>query len=162
MRAWSHVEEEALRILAPLGGPAVAAAFDRSHGSIRHRASALHVSLRRRGFGTKLGQCGPAVMRKVVEASQASLCPACVKRPIAVARTGLCAACHLEGLRVVHEAEIATADAQRELWASRSKLMRRRRKFEAADVRAAETGDESATMDTQDATDPKETASCTR
>lgn len=101
-------------------------------------------------------------MRKVVEASQASLCPACVKRPIAVARTGLCAACHLEGLRVVHESEIAAADAQRELWAARSKLMRRRRTFaQAQDVSVAETGDGRGTMDVQDVTDPEE-RKCTR
>lgn len=156
MRAWSHAEEEALRILSPLGGPACAAAFDRSHGSVRHRASALHVSLRRRAFGTRLGQCGPAVLRKVVEASRASLCPACVKRPIAVRNTGLCAACHLENLRVVHESEIAAADAQRGLFASRSKLYRRRKA-----VSVAKTGDATATMETEQFTDPGE-ATCTQ
>lgn len=162
MKPWSHAEEQALILLAPLGGRAVAAAFDRSHGAVRHRASALHVSLRRRAFGTRLGQCGPAVLRKVVEASRASLCPACAKRPIAVKNTGLCGACHLENLRTVHEAEIATSDAQRGLWAARSKLHRRRRKFEAADVSVTKTGDGSATMVVLDATDPEETASCTQ
>jgi hypothetical protein len=126
VRPWSHAEEEALRVLSPLGGPACALAFDRSHGSIRHKAAQLGVSLRRRSYGTRLGQCGPAVLRKVVEFTESSLCPACAKRPIAVMQTGLCGPCHLEGLRVVHEAEIATADAQRGLWAARSKLRRRR------------------------------------
>lgn len=135
--------------------------FDRSQGSIRHKAAQLRLSLRRRGYGMKLGQCSQAALRKVKEYSQATLCPACAKRPIAVARTGLCGPCHLDGLRTVHEAEIATADAQRALWAARSKLRRRRRKFEAADLGAAGTGDGSATMDTQDASDPEETA-CTR
>ena len=124
-----------MRWLAPLGGPALALAFDRSHGSIRHKAAQLHVSLRRRSYGTRLGQCGPAVLRKVVEFSEATLCPVCAKRPIGVNRSGLCGPCHLNGLRVVHEVEIATADAQRNLWAARSKLRRRRRSMKQDQAR---------------------------
>ena len=162
MRPWSHAEEEALRILSPLGGRACALAFDRSNGSIRHKAAQIHVSLVRRSYGTRLGPCGPAVLAKVVEFSAASLCPACAKRPIGVLRTGLCGPCHLDGLRTVHEVEIATADAQRSLWASRSMLMRRRRTFaEAEAVFVAETSDDAATMVKEQFTDSGE-ATCTR
>ena len=65
-------------------------------------------------------------MRKIAEVSQANLCPACAKRPIGVKRSGLCGVCHLEALKTIHEEEIAKADMQRDLWASRSKLRRRR------------------------------------
>jgi hypothetical protein len=147
VRPWTHAEEEALRLLSPLGGPALALAFDRTPGSIRHKAAHLHVSLRRRSFGTHLGQCSPAVLRKVTEFSQASLCPGCAKRPIGVKQTGLCGPCHLEGLRTVHEVEIATADAQRGLWAARSKLKRRRRTLAELDtsLNGSATGSERVT-----------------
>jgi len=152
VKPWTYAEQEALRILSPLGGPACALAFDRSHGSIRHRASALGISLKRRSYGTKLGQCSQAALRKVKEYSEASLCPSCAKRPIAVAKTGLCGACHLDGLRTVHEAEIATADSQRRLWSSRAMLMRRRRSLAAAEsLDAADSGDGGGTMVVQDA-----------
>ena len=44
-------------------------------------------------------------------------------------RTGLCGRCHFQGLVAVHEEEIARLEGQRELWAARSKLQRRRREL---------------------------------
>lgn len=81
-RGWTHAEVEALRVLAPFGGPACALAFDRSVHSILQKAVRLGVSLRRKSCGTQMAQCGPAVLRKVTEFSQANLCPACAKWPI--------------------------------------------------------------------------------
>jgi hypothetical protein len=125
---WTHAEEEALRILAPLGARACAEAFDRSHESIKQKAKALGVSLKRKTFHPDLTLTyGPAVLRRIRDAATAPLCPACAKLPATVRKTGLCAPCHLEALKTVHEEEIAKVDAQRELWAARSKLRRRRR-----------------------------------
>jgi hypothetical protein len=47
----------------------------------------------------------------------------------------------------VHEIEIATADAQRGLWAARSKLRRRRTSAKAESLSATETGDGGATIE---------------
>lgn len=130
MRSWTHAEEEALRALAHLGGPALAEAFDRSHQSIKHKAMRLGIRLERRSCGTKVEPSSPAILRKIRELSEASLCPACAKRPIGVKRTGLCGPCHLEALTRIHEQEIVRIDEQRRLWAARSKLARRRRSLE--------------------------------
>ena len=130
MRHWTHAEEEALRILAPLGGPALALAFDRSLSSIHHRASALRISLRRKSLGSNSGVSSPATMKLIRRFAQASLCPACAKRPIGVKESGLCGKCHMDALRAVHEEAIAEADAQRALWASRAMLHRRRQSLE--------------------------------
>ena len=72
------------------------------------------------------------VLRRIRELTEAELCPACGKRLIGVRRTGLCGRCHFEGLVTVHEEEIARLEGQRELWAARSKLRRRRRELEKA------------------------------
>lgn len=133
MRSWTHAEEEALRFLASrLSGPELAAAFGRSHQAIRHKAWRLGIVLSGEGCGTDLEQQSPAVLRRVVEIIHAELCPSCGKRAIGVKSTGLCGPCHYERLREVHEEEIARLDAQRELWAARSKLHRRRGKVAAA------------------------------
>jgi hypothetical protein len=128
VRPWTHAEEEALRVLAPLGSRHLAKSFDRSVVSIQHKASQLRIRLGRKSNGSQLvvTDCTPATLRKVAELSQADLCPSCAKRPIGVKSTGLCGPCHLEALKAVHEEEIAKADAQRALWAARSKLRRRR------------------------------------
>jgi len=133
LRGWTHAEEEALRVLAPLGGPALAISFDRSLTSIYVRASRLGIRLGGKSCDRILKGSSPAIMRKITELSRTSLCPVCAKRPIGVNRTGLCGPCHLDGLRTVHEIEIATADAQRKLWAARSKLQRRRRSLDAVE-----------------------------
>jgi hypothetical protein len=128
MRPWTSTEEDALRILAPrLGGKACAAAFERSLKSVERKAAQLGVSLRRISCGGNPGEaCSPVVLRRVRELTLAELCPACGKRPISVKATGLCGRCHFDGLRIVHEDAIAKADGQLALWASRSKLQRRR------------------------------------
>jgi hypothetical protein len=127
VRSWTHAEEEALRYLASrLTGPELAVAFGRTHQAIRHKAWRLGIELTGGGRGTDLEQQTPAVLRRVVEIINAELCPCCGKRAIGVRRTGLCGPCHYERLREVHEEEIALIEAQRELWASRSKLRRRR------------------------------------
>lgn len=136
MRPWTSAELEALRILAPvLGGPGCARSFERSHSAIKQKASELGVSLRRpRGHQTDFRPlAGPTVLRRVRELTEAELCPACGKRLIGVKRTGLCGRCHFEGLVAVHEEEIARLEGQRELWAARSKLRRRRRELEKLD-----------------------------
>ena len=74
-----------------------------------------------------------AGLRRARELMAAPLCPACGKRPAGVRRTGFCWRCHLEALRAVHEEEIARLEGQRELWAARSKLQRRRRELEKAE-----------------------------
>jgi hypothetical protein len=51
---------------------------------------------------------------------------------VTVLRTGLCGRCHLEALAAAHEEKIARAEAQRVLWAARSKLQRRRRALSEA------------------------------
>lgn len=147
MRPWMHAEEEALRILGPvLGGRGCAEAFARSHSAVKQKAGELGVSLRRQKSPQtdfRLS-CGPAVLRRISELTQANLCPACGKRPIGVRKTGLCGRCHLEGLRLVHDEAIAMADAQLELWAARSKLLRRRRKLRSVtqDSNSTEPDDE--------------------
>ncbi len=136
MRQWTHTEEEALRILGPLiGGPACAAALGRSIDAIRMRAKRLGVSLRRRkSYDPILTRArSEAVLRRIRELTETDLCPACGKRLIGVKRTGLCGRCHFEGLVAVHEEEIARLEGQRELWAARSKLRRRRRELEKLD-----------------------------
>lgn len=127
MRSWTHAEEEALRYLAArLSGPELAAAFCRTHQAIRHKAAQLGVSLGRKTSGTDLAQHSEATLRRVLEIIAADLCPCCGKRAIGVKRTGLCGPCHYEKLREVHEEEVAMMDAQRGLWAARSRLYRRR------------------------------------
>ena len=135
MKRWTTHEIEALRYLAPrLGGKACASAFERSLKSVERKAAQLGVSLRRRSCGGTTGEaCSPAVLKRVRELSLAELCPACGTRPISVRRTGLCARCHFEGLRMAHEDGIAKLEGQRELWAARSKLQRRRRELGKVD-----------------------------
>lgn len=161
MRPWSHAEEEALRILAPLGGKACALSFDRSLKSIHRKAAKIGVSMRPRSLGDKWGTTSPATLRRVKELSQASLCPACALRFVGVAKTGLCGMCHLKRLAAVHLEQVEQADAQRELWAARSKLQRRRRKFDAGSSLRGGLGDGAGTMGVQDSSDPEESA-CTR
>ena len=130
MRPWTHAEEEALRELGPrIGGPSCAAAFDRSVESVRCRAKRLGVSLRRpRSCDPILTRCRTeAVLRRIRALAEAELCPCCGKRPISVSATGLCWRCHYSALCAVHEEEAAKIEGQRELWAARSKLQRRRR-----------------------------------
>jgi hypothetical protein len=131
MRAWTKPEEAALRVLSPLGGKACAFTFDRSLKSIERKAARLGVSLRRRTCGGNPGETSPSTLRRVRELSEASLCPACGFRFIGVKLTGLCGPCHVKGLKTVHEEEIKRVEAQRDLWAARSRLQRRRRQLEA-------------------------------
>lgn len=127
MRSWTHAEEEALRYLASrLSGPELAVAFGRSHQAIRNKAWRLGVELTGQSNGTDLGQQTPAVLRRVVEIINGQLCPACAKRAIGVKSTGLCGPCHYDHLRQAHEEAIAEREAQRRLWAARSKLHRLR------------------------------------
>lgn len=136
MRPWTHAEEEALRILGPqIGGPACAKALDRSVEAVRMRAKRLGVGLgKRRTLDPILTRSrSEAVLRRVRELTTAELCPACGKRFVGVRSTGLCGRCHFEGLVTVHEEEIARLEGQRELWAARSKLRRRRRELERFD-----------------------------
>ena len=129
MKSWTHAEEEALRYLASrLSGPELAVAFGRSHQAIRNKAWRLGVELTGQSNGTDLGQQTPAVLRRVVEIINGQLCPACAKRAIGVKSTGLCGPCHYDHLRQAHEEEIAEREAQRRLWAARSKLHRLRGK----------------------------------
>ncbi len=129
MRSWTHAEEEALRYLASrLSGPELAVAFGRSHQAIRNKAWRLGVELTGQSNGTDLGQQTPAVLRRVVEIINGQLCPACAKRAIGVKSTGLCGPCHYDHLRQAHEEAIAEREAQRRLWAARSKLHRLRGK----------------------------------
>jgi hypothetical protein len=127
MRPWTTSEEDALRHLAHLGARALAEAFERPMRSIENKAQRLDVSLKRRSSEYILSTaCSEAGLRRARELMAAPLCPGCAKRPIGVRRTGLCWSCHLEALRLVHEENIARIDGQRALWASRSKLRRRR------------------------------------
>ena len=129
MRSWTHAEEEALRYLASrLSGPELAVAFGRSHQAIRNKAWRLGVELTGQSNGTDLGQQTPAVLRRVVEIVNGQLCPACARRAIGVKSTGLCGPCHYDHLRLAHEEAIAEREAQRRLWAARSKLHRLRGK----------------------------------
>ena len=129
MKFWTHAEEEALRYLASrLSGPELAVAFGRSHQAIRNKAWRLGVELTGQSNGTDLGQQTPAVLRRVVEIINGQLCPACAKRAIGVKSTGLCGPCHYDHLRQAHEEAIAEREAQRRLWAARSKLHRLRGK----------------------------------
>lgn len=136
MRPWTHAEEEALRVLGPrIGGPACAEAFDRSVEAVRMRAKRLGVSLRRsRTLDPILTRSrSGVVLRRIRELTAAELCPSCGKRFVGVRSTGLCGRCHFQGLVAVHEEEIARLEGQRELWAARSKLQRRRRELGKVD-----------------------------
>jgi hypothetical protein len=151
-RTWTHAEEEALRILGPqIGGPACAAAFDRSVEAVRVRAKRLGVSLRRRESLDPIltRPRSEAVLRRIREIQESELCPSCGKRYVGVARTGLCGPCHLEALTIVHEEEIAKADAELARVAAKSKLYRRRRMLARVFPGSGpETGDARATMET--------------
>ena len=126
MRSWTHAEEEALRYLASrLTGRELAEAFGRSYSSVKVKACRLGIAIGT-ACETDLKPTSPAVLKRVVEIINVGLCPACAKRAIGVKSTGLCGPCHYEKLREVHEEEIAKADAQRDLMASRAKLYRRR------------------------------------
>ena len=150
MRPWTSAEIEALRILAPvLGGRGCAEAFERSHSAIKQKASELGVSLRRpKGRQTNFRPlAGPTVLRRIRELTEAELCPACGKRLIGVKRTGLCGRCHFQGLVTVHEEEIARLEGQRELWAARSKLLRRRSELGKVDGAPAEVDSDDRASD---------------
>jgi len=87
-------------------------------------------------------------MKRVRELAEAELCPCCGKRPISVSATGLCWRCHYNALCAVHEEEAAKLQGQRELWAARSRLQRRRRATDKAGGDCSDgTGDGSETMD---------------
>ena len=133
MRSWTHAEEEALRYLSHLGARACSEAFERPIESIKHKARQLGVSLRRRKRGPDLALSGETVLRRIRELSEASMCPGCGFRFAGVKSTGLCGICHVKRLKAVHEDEIVKIEAQRELWAVRSKLQRRRRELEAVE-----------------------------
>lgn len=92
-----------------------------------------------------MGQPDSARLRQVRELALAPLCPGCGKRPVTVKRTGLCHICHAEGLKMLHEAEASRLEAQRELWAARSRLQRRRREaaLQGAVARETESSDPS-------------------
>jgi hypothetical protein len=141
MKPWTHAEEEALRILGPqIGGPACAEALDRSVEAVRMRAKRLGVSLRRRRTLDPIltrSRSG-VVLRRIRELTTAELCPSCGKRFVGVRSTGLCGRCHFQGLVAVHEEEIARLEGQRELWAARSKLRRRRRELGKVDEALSE------------------------
>jgi hypothetical protein len=150
MRSWTHSEEEALRILGPqIGGPACAEALDRSVEAVRMRAKRLGVSLgKRRTLDPILTRSrSEAVLRRIRELTEAELCPACGKRLIGVKRTGLCGRCHFQGLVAVHEEEIARLEGQRELWAARSKLRRRRRELGKMDQASDAAQSDDKTLD---------------
>ena len=150
MRPWTHSEEEALRILGPqIGGPACAEALDRSVEAVRMRAKRLGVSLgKRRTLDPILTRSrSEAVLRRIRELTEAELCPACGKRLIGVKRTGLCGRCHFQGLVAVHEEEIARLEGQRELWAARSKLRRRRRELGKMDQASDAAQSDDKTLD---------------
>ena len=87
------------------------------------------------------------MLRRIRELTEAELCPACGKRLIGVKRTGLCGRCHFEGLVTVHEEEIARLEGQRELWAARSKLRRRRRELEKLDAAPGHVETDDKTLD---------------
>jgi hypothetical protein len=127
-RPWTRKDELALAYLGPhIGGVACAEAFDRTHDAIRHRAHQLGIRLGRKSLGTSSVLCdSPRVTRRLVEIATAPLCPACARRPALHRKTGLCEVCHLRALTAGHELEIAKIEAQRELWAARSKLYRLR------------------------------------
>lgn len=129
LKPWTTLEIEALRYLGPrVGGRECAESLDRSYESVRSKAKQIGVPLRRTSFDPKLTQgTRPAVLQRVRELAEAPLCPACAKRYVSVRLTGLCAPCHWERRVAVHEDEIARLEAQRTLWAARSKLQRRRR-----------------------------------
>ena len=133
MRSWTHAEEEALRYLSHLGARACSEAFERSIQSVQRKALRLGVSLRRKKSGYVLDISGEAVLRRIRELSEASMCPGCGFRFAGVKSTGLCGICHVKRLKAVHEDEIVKIEAQRELWAVRSRLQRRRRELEAVE-----------------------------
>ena len=153
MKPWTSAELEALRHLAPrLGGQGCAAALERSRKSVERQAARLGVSLRRRSCGGRVGEsCSPAVLRRVRELAAAELCPACGRLPIGVKATGLCWRCHYEALCAVHEEEAAKLEGQRELWAARSRLQRRRRALASLESgverQSADIGDAGGSMD---------------
>jgi len=127
-RPWTRKDEIALAYLGPrIGGVACAEAFDRSHDAIKHKAHALGIRLRRKSLGTSITPCNsPRVAQRLVEIAMAPLCPACAKYPATHRKTGLCEVCHWRALIAEHELEIAKVEAQRKLWAARSKLYRLR------------------------------------
>lgn len=129
MRSWTKAEEEALRYLASrLSGPELAVAFGRTHQAIRNKACRLGIELSGKSSATDLQQHPQATIRRILEIINADLCPCCGKRTIGVVSTGLCGPCHYDHLRLAHEEAIAEREAQRRLWAARSKLHRLRGK----------------------------------
>ena len=133
-RPWTSGELEALRQLAPrLGGAGCAAAFGRTRKSVERQAARLGVSLRPTNSGGMTGvSCSPAVLKRIRTLPEADLCPCCGKRPVGAKATGFCWRCHFELLCAAHEEETAKIEGQRELWAARSRLQRRRRAVAAA------------------------------
>jgi hypothetical protein len=129
LKPWTTLEIEALRYLGPrIGGREAAAALGRSHKSVKCQASRLGVTLSRRENGEADLRLTPeAVTARVRQLALAPICPACGFRYVTVARTGMCAPCHVERRIALHEQQIDEIDAQRDLWAARSKLQRRRR-----------------------------------
>jgi hypothetical protein len=136
-RPWTRKDELALAYLGPrIGGVACAEAFDRSHVAIRRKAYQLRIVLKRKSLGTtKALDCdSPRVARRLVEIAMAPLCPACAKYPATHRKTGLCEVCHWKALTTEHELEIEKIEAQRALWAARSKLYRLRQAGPATEL----------------------------
>lgn len=145
--AWSTRELERLRELAAAGAglAAIAAELGRSPGSIRSRAHALRISLRRAGerrgsiigelpdrrlpadvrAAVFLGTTDPLAVERRTYASR-ELCPSCAMRPIST-RAGYCEVCHLRELTQGHRDEIAVVSGRREVDAARAAKYRARR-----------------------------------
>ena len=135
-----------MRDNARLGAAGVARILGRSGRSVRCAASRHRVSLRPPGSrrGCVLGQpfgaiLDPAVRAELLDSKRAELiaarmlepedelCPFCARRPIRVASTGMCKVCHLKRLASKHREVQEEEEAQRDLFAARSMLHRRRK-----------------------------------
>jgi len=127
VKPWTTLEIEALRYLGPrLGGRESCDALQRSYESVRCQAWRLGIRLRKT-CDAKMTQLNGSLLHEVSRLAHAPLCPACGKRYVTVPSTGMCGPCHVERRVALHQQHIDEQEAQRELWAARSKLQRRRR-----------------------------------
>jgi hypothetical protein len=145
--AWNTAEVDELRRLAEagLGTAAIAAALERTEGSVRQQASRHRISLRRAGErrGSIMGELPhrrlepelrEAVFLGVTDPRSAEsrahargdLCPGCSSRPIST-RSGFCDVCYLSRLIQGHRDELAVAGARLELDAARAMKYRQRK-----------------------------------
>ena len=151
---WTGADIVFLRRNAELGAGAIALHLGRSVVCVRVQASRLRISLRQPGStrGSVLGQprgvsirrgdlapellewlraagADPIARRRELEET-VGLCPRCVARPARVLSSGLCVPCHLHELADAHREELAeelaSQEAQRDLWAARQELCRAR------------------------------------